>query len=49
VPELVRTHDQLWNELKSSLKNEPVSRRVPHEDDALEALDTMPPPDPQKA
>jgi hypothetical protein len=42
-PESVRSHDQLWNELKTSLEDEPPSRRPEHEDDALEALETMPP------
>jgi hypothetical protein len=42
----VRNHDELWNELKTSLKDEPPSRREPSEDDALEAMDgteMMPP------
>jgi hypothetical protein len=49
-PESVRNHDQLWNELKTSLKNEPPSRRPESEDDVLEAMDgtdTMPPEEPK--
>jgi hypothetical protein len=42
-PESARSHDQLWNELRTTLKNEPPSKRPAHEDDILDALDTVPP------
>lgn len=44
-PDSVRDHDQLWNELKSSLKHAPPEKRAAHEDDALDALETVPPVD----